>query len=235
MTSILVLGFLLGMRHALEADHLAAIASLVTGDRSLRRAALRGALWGVGHTLTLLIVGGGCLLLDAGLAEPLARGAELLVGLMLLVLGLDVLRRMRRRKVHVHPHRHADGTRHVHAHSHAGEAGHDPDHHEHDHSPPRRALAIGLVHGLAGSAALLLLTLQTVGSVRLGLAYIGLFGLGSILGMAALSAAIAVPLGLSARLLQRVHRGLEGAVAVATLAAGAWVLVRAAGPWSLGG
>lgn len=229
MITILTLGFLLGMRHALEADHLAAMASLVTSDRSLRRAAIRGALWGVGHTLTLLLVGGASLLLDAGLAAPVARGAEVVVGLMLLALGADLLRKMRKRRIHVHPHRHPDGTQHFHAHRHAKDEAHDPDHHAHRHSTPRRTVAIGLVHGLAGSAALLLLTLQTVGSVALGLAYIALFGLGSILGMAVLSAVIAVPLGLSARLLKRLHGGLEAAVAVATLATGAWVLYHSSG------
>ena len=102
---------------------------------------------------------------------------ELVVGLMLVFLGGQVLVRMRRRRIHLHVHQHGDGTAHLHVHRHERDESHDPNQHEHPHPArwPLRALVVGVVHGLAGSAALLLLTLSRVGSLGLGLAYIALF------------------------------------------------------------
>ena len=216
----------MGLRHAFEADHLAAVASLATRSRGVRGGLLQGAAWGLGHTLTLLLVGGACLLLGRALPEGWASGLEALAGLMLVALGADVLRRSRSQRVHVHVHQHGDGTQHWHAHRHEPEATHDPARHEHVHPQrlPARALAVGLVHGLAGSAALFLLTLQAVPSVGLGLVYIALFGVGSILGMAALSAVIMVPLRAASHRVARIQGGLEAAVGVATVAIGLKIL-----------
>jgi len=225
MISLLLLGLLLGMRHALEADHLAAVASLATRSKGTRATVLQGAVWGLGHTLTLLAVGGACLLLRAAISERVAAALEGAVGVMLLLLGADVLRRMRRRRVHLHVHRHADGTVHLHAHRHAPEEAHDPDHHQHTHEGfPLRALLVGMVHGLAGSAALLLLTLTTLSSAWLGVAYIAVFGIGSIAGMAVLAAVISLPLQGTARRLTGWHNGLEAVIGAGTLLVGAWVL-----------
>ncbi len=226
MLSVFLFGFLMGVRHAFEADHLAAVASLATRSRSLRSGVLQGTAWGLGHTITLLLVGGACLLLGQAIPERWAAGLEALVGLMLLALGLDVLRRSRRERVHVHLHQHGDGSRHWHAHRHEAEAAHDPARHEHAHPArlPLRAIAVGLVHGLAGSAALFLLTLQTAPSIGQGLAYIALFGAGSILGMAALSAVIMVPLRATSHLMTRVQGALEATVGLATVAIGIKVL-----------
>lgn len=230
MASILLLGFLLGMRHALEADHLAAVASLATRSRGLWHTVSQGAAWGLGHTLTLLLAGGICLLASASIPPRLARLLEAGVGIMLLALGGEVLWRARRRHLHLHVHRHDDGTMHLHAHSHAPGEAHGPAHRAHPHVHPhaegfpRRALLVGLVHGLAGSAALLLLTLSTLPSRWLGLIYILVFGLGSILGMAILSAVLAVPLQGTARLLTRTHRVVEVLTGLATVAIGVWVL-----------
>ena len=230
MTSLLLLGFLLGMRHALEADHLAAVASLATRSRSLGHTVAQGAAWGLGHTLTLLVAGGICLLASVAIPARLAHGFEMAVGVMLLVLGAEVLWRARRRHVHLHVHRHGDGTVHLHAHRHAAGEERGPQHHVHPHVHPhpegfpRRALLVGLVHGLAGSAALLLLTLATLPSRWLGLVYIAVFGLGSILGMAILSAVLAVPMQGTARVLTRAHDWVEVLTGIATLAIGVWVL-----------
>lgn len=231
MLSVFLFGVLMGVRHAFEADHLAAVASLATRSRSLRSGLLQGTAWGLGHTLTLLTVGGACLLLGRAIPEGWASGLEALVGVMLLALGVDVLRRSRRERVHVHVHQHADGMRHWHAHRHAPAAAHDPGRHEHPHPArlPLRAIAVGLVHGLAGSAALFLLTLQTVPSVGQGLAYIALFGVGSILGMAALSAVIMVPLRATSHLMGRVQGALEATVGVATVAIGIKILYETLG------
>ncbi len=227
--SLLLLGLLLGLRHALEADHLAAVASLATRSRSVRSTVLQGVSWGLGHTLTLLVVGGLCLLLRASIPDRLAGALEGAVGVMLLLLGADVLRRLRRERVHVHTHRHGDGTLHFHVHRHAPEEAHDPDHHkqahEHAHGLSRRALLVGLVHGLAGSAALLLVTVTTISSIGLGIAYIAVFGLGSILGMAALSAVIALPLQGPSRLAGW-SKGLEAVIGVSTILIGVWVLYK---------
>jgi ABC-type nickel/cobalt efflux system permease component RcnA len=220
--SILLLGFLIGMRHALEADHLAAVATLAARGGGRRATVVRGAVWGVGHTLALFLVAGLCLVLRLSIPEHVSQRLELAVGLMLLGLGTEIIWRWRRRGIHVHVHRHGDDRLHIHAHSHVPGEIHDPDHHTHAHAAPfpRRALAIGIVHGIAGSGALVVLTVQTLGSVWLGLVYVLLFGAGSIAGMAALSLVIAVPLELSAQRLTRMYSGLEVAIGLGTIAVG---------------
>jgi ABC-type nickel/cobalt efflux system permease component RcnA len=221
-----MLGFLMGMRHALDADHLAAVATLATRSRGMGGTVLRGAVWGFGHSLTLLVVGGVCLVLNASVPDHIGRLLELGVGLMLLGLGVEVLWRLRRHRVHVHAHRHHDGVVHLHAHSHAPDEAHDPGDHAHPHPQgfPRRALLVGMVHGLAGSAALVLLVLQSVGSLWVGLAYLGLFGAGSILGMAVLSMVIALPLQVSARVLTGANTALQMCIGVLTIGIGVWVI-----------
>ncbi len=228
MKSILILGLLMGMRHAMEADHLAAVASLATRGRGVRGTVLRGAVWGLGHTLSLALAGGACLLLGMAIPERVARMLELGVGIMLLALGAEVLWRLYRRRIHVHVHRHGDGKVHLHAHAHAPREVHDPDRHHHPHPEgfPGRALAVGMVHGLAGSAALVLMTLSGAGSPGLGLIYIGLFGLGSIAGMAALSAVIALPLHGMSRWLTGAINALEMAIGLSTIGIGLWVLYK---------
>lgn len=229
LTSTLMLGFLLGLRHALDADHVAAVATLATGTRSLGRTVAQGVAWGMGHTLTLMLFGGAVLVAGAVVPEQAARWLEMAVGVMLVGLGADALRRLRRERIHFHAHRHADSIAHFHAHSHRGEAApHDPKRHEHAHPPgfPARALIVGMVHGMAGSAALVLLSLEALRSPAWGLVYIAIFGLGSILGMALLSVAIAVPLRLTSRRLGWAYRGLAGTVGVATVMLGGWIVLR---------
>jgi ABC-type nickel/cobalt efflux system permease component RcnA len=231
--SLLLLGFVIGMRHALESDHLAAMATLVTDSDGLADTVRMGAAWGLGHTLTLFVFGSAVLVLDLVMPETLALSLEFVVGIMLAALGADLLWRVLSRRIHVHAHDHADGRRHLHAHSHAGDPahahrGHHHRHHTHGHPDrfPVRALVVGLVHGMAGSAALILLTLQTVQSPSLGLLYIAAFGAGSILGMAALSAVIALPLRLSLRGAAWIHGGFQCVVGLATLALGCSVVYR---------
>lgn len=231
-SSILLLGLLLGMRHALESDHVAAVASLASRRPSLRHAVLQGAVWGLGHTLTLFLACSAVLFFDRLMPERLVEALEAAVGLMLMVLGADVLRRLWRDRIHFHVHHHADGTTHFHAHSHKGETRHDPRHHRHEHPEgfPLRALCVGMMHGLAGSAALILLTLESATSPAIGLVYVALFGIGSIAGMALLSAAIAVPLQWSARSVTWLHNGLQGAVGVVTITIGALLFYANAAP-----
>ncbi len=225
---LLSLGFVIGMRHALESDHIAAVASLATRSHSIADTLRQGAAWGIGHTLTLFLFGSVVLLLDSVIPETVARLLECLVGVMLVILGIDVLGRLARERIHFHLHRHADGTLHFHAHSHAGETGH-PEVHQHHHGSrarlPLRALFVGTMHGMAGSAALILLTLQTVRSPLTGMLYIALFGIGSIAGMVALSLVIALPLRYSAGGLTRLHTSLQAAIGIATLLIGSTVLL----------
>ena len=227
LASILALGFLLGMRHATDADHVAAVATLATRSPSLAHTVVQGVAWGTGHTLTLMLVGGAVLVLGVVVPAQAAQALELAVGLMLVALGADALYRLRRERVHFHAHRHADGVAHFHAHSHRGEgAPHNPARHEHPHGFPGRALLVGMVHGMAGSAALILLSLEALRSPAWGFAYIAIFGLGSILGMAVLSAAIAVPLRLTSRHLKRTYDGLAAAVGLATVLLGCYIVYR---------
>ncbi|ROR32534.1 hypothetical protein [Inmirania thermothiophila] len=231
LVHVLALGFLVGMRHAVEADHVAAVASLATGSASRRETVWKGVLWGVGHTLTLFAVAVAVLAGGATLTEETAQRLELAVGVMLVLLGLDVLRRLVRERVHFHAHAHEDGRVHLHAHAHRGEAGpHDPARHVHRHPAglPLRALAVGMMHGMAGSAALLVLAAGAVGGTALGLLYVAVFGLGSILGMGLLSAAMSVPLAWSARALTWAHNGVQAAIGLLTLGLGARMV------WELG-
>lgn len=221
MTSIIFLGFLIGIQHALEADHIAAVASLATRNRSVNETVRQGVTWGVGHAFTLFLFGGVVVVMDTVIPEHLAQVLELAVGFMLLLLGLDVLRRLARDRIHFHSHRHGE-TLHFHAHSHQGELDHENDPHQHEHAGkfPVRALFVGIMHGMAGSAALIILALNSVTSISQGLLYIAMFGVGSILGMAALAVVISLPLRYTSRSLTWAHNGLKAAVGLVTIALG---------------
>jgi len=226
MGSILLLGLLIGMKHAVEADHIAAVASMTSSNRSLRDAFRLGIAWGLGHTMAIFAVGAIVLSLDTVLPERIALILEFGVGIMLVWLGFDVIRRLIKARIHFHAHRHQDGTKHFHAHSHANENAHNRQRHEHEHrrAIPLRALVVGLMHGMAGSAALILLTLGEIDSLWMAFAYMALFGLGSMLGMAALSIIIAVPLQRMAKHLTWGHSLLNALVGIVTVGIGAWVM-----------
>jgi cytochrome c biogenesis protein CcdA len=230
LISLVTLGFLMGVRHALEADHVAAVASLATRASSPRETARLAALWGAGHAATLLLVGGLVVWLGGAVPGSVARVLEAAAGVLLVVLGADVLRRLRRRRVHFHAHRHEGGVQHLHAHAHAGEpaAAHDPARHRHEHHGGLfcRALLVGSVHGMAGSAALVVLSLQAVSSTAGAVAYMAVFGAGAVAGMVLFSLAIALPLGLRVGRLEAASRGLEAALGAASVAIGAWTVVR---------
>src|SRR3979490_3160063 len=221
MFGILGLGFLLGMQHALEADHIAAVSSIAARRTHVGDIVKHGLTWGLGHTLTLFVFAGAAILLGRAIPETLARPLETAVGIMLVGLGAHVLWRWWRDRVHFHRHGHGDGTVHIHAHSHAGETTpHARASHAHAHGLRWRTLLVGLMHGMAGSAALLVLTVSQASSPAIGLGYIALFGIGSMVGMGALSTVIAVPLAVSARWLTRANRGLPGAAGGITIAIG---------------
>jgi len=226
MFGILGLGFLLGMQHALEADHIAAVSSIAARRSRVGDIVRHGLTWGLGHTLTLFAFAGAAILLGRAIPESVARPIEAAVGIMLVGLGAHVLWRLWRDRVHFHRHGHGDGTVHIHAHSHARDSvPHVSAVHAHAHGFRWRTLLVGLMHGMAGSAALLVLAVSQASSPALGLGYVALFGIGSMIGMGALSTVIAVPLVVSARWLTWANSGLQGAVGVITVAVGATTIV----------
>lgn len=222
LSSVLVLGFVIGMQHAFEADHLAAVSTLVSRKRGLAEMSRHGAIWGLGHTLALFAVSALVLFTPWALPERFGAGLELFVGLLLVALGGHLLWRLWRDRVHVHVHRHEEGEVHLHAHSHRD----DPEPHaesSHDHQHPAhgfKTLLVGLTHGAAGSAALTVFVAASFDSPATGLAYVLLFGLGSILGMAVLSAVIALPLTATARRLTWANRALQITVGLVSIGIG---------------
>jgi len=180
LDSLLALGFVLGLRHATEADHVAAISTIVTERRSLLSSSIVGAFWGVGHTLALLIAGVGVLLLRYHMTDRMAHGLELCVGMMLVLLGANVLRTLAHRGASL-SHDHATVTSYSRS----------------EAWLVARPLLVGMVHGLAGSAPLLLLTLAVVPSPLGAFLYIAVFGAGSIMGMTVMSVLVGVPARLT--------------------------------------
>jgi high-affinity nickel permease len=229
MISLLALAFLIGMQHATEADHVAAVASITGKPNSLRQMLRLGAVWGLGHTVTLFILAGSALVLGWSIPDLIASMLEGAVGVLLVGLGAHVLYRLWQDRVHFHVHAHLDGRPHFHAHSHRGEtSGLDLRHnwtpHGHEHRFSWRALFVGMMHGLAGSSALLMITVSQVKSVSLGLTYIAIFGLGSILGMALMSCVITIPLLQSAKKLTWLNHTLQGGLGVFTIVIGGNIL-----------
>lgn len=203
------LGFLLGMKHALDADHIVAVTTIVSRSRSILRSMLVGVSWGLGHTLVLFVVGFGALVLKLTVPDKLALSMEFVVGIVLVLLGIPLVKRLVRDRVHLHWHRHGD-TGHLHSHSH-------DDSPQHDHRHVRRPLLIGMVHGLAGSGALTLLVLSSMPSVLQGMVFLLLFGAGSILGMLLFSGVIGLPFKLAAGISARLNlwvQGIAGAVSI---------------------
>ena len=222
MFGVLGIGFLLGMQHALEADHIAAVSSIAARRTDVRDIVKHGLTWGLGHTVTLFVFAGAAILLGHTIPEHLARPLETAVGVMLVGLGAHVLWRLWRDRVHFHQHGHGDGTEHIHVHSHLNEAvPHRECAHLHQHGFRWRTLLVGLMHGMAGSAALLVLAISQVANAAYGMFYVLIFGIGSMLGMGALSVVIAVPLAASARWLTWANRSLQGGVGAITIGIGA--------------
>lgn len=177
-------GFLLGVKHALDADHIVAISAIVSQSKKLLESTLLGIFWGIGHTLTLLLIGLIVLAFRLTIPVKLALFLELLVGVVLVILGVSVIRAAFGYEIHLHPHEHHK-RKHFHFHFHkvSEPKGVKGQPHQHEH----RSFFIGMIHGLAGSAALMLLVLTTINSFYIGLLYIILFGIGSILGMSLFS------------------------------------------------
>ena len=226
----LLLGFLVGMAHAFEADHMAAIGTLASsGKATPKRLAFLGASWDMGHTTTLFVISLPVILFGVILTERFAAGLEFAIGLMLIGLGAQVFYKLWKTRVHLHLHEH-DGKRHFHAHSHAGDAmphSENPHHHKH-RAFSFRAYAVGLAHAAAGSAGLVALAAAATQNAATALVYILVFGVGSILGMAALTYAAGWPLRLAEKTAARLLKTVRMATGAAAVAVGVMVMYEAA-------
>jgi len=244
--AILVIGFFLGMRHATDPDHVIAVSTIVTHERSLSKAALIGALWGVGHTLTILVVGAAIILFNLVIPTRVGLSMELAVGLMLILLGVlnltGVTKWLSEKFSPAHPHVtgehahiHEHGS-HLHFHTHA----HAPakEHHADSLAAPRwlsrpfaklgvfhslRPLFIGIVHGLAGSAAVALLVLTTIHNPRWAVLYLLIFGVGTVAGMILITAAISLPFTYAGSRFAWMNRGLITASGLLSLGFGLFI------------
>ena len=201
--TILIIGLILGLQHAVEADHLAAVSTIVSEKKSLFAASIVGGFWGVGHTISLFLVGLAVIVLKLQIPEGFETTLEACVGMMLVVLGANALWRLfRAKKFHAHTHTHGE-REHLHFHAHKGEV-------EDSHHPfGPRSIFIGMLHGLAGSAALMLLLIPTIPSPTTALLYILVFGLGSIIGMMAMSFLIGLPLHFTADRFNMINTGIR--------------------------
>ena len=220
--TILMLGFVLGLRHALDTDHIAAVATVLAQRPSWRASSLVGLSWGLGHTVVLLLVGALVLVLRVPIPEPIAMAAEFAVGVMLVVLGGLLGIKLVKEQWHMHQHDH-DGAKHVHLHSHVESPGHG---HSHWWRESVRPLCIGMAHGLAGSAALLLLVVASAHSVMEGLVYITVFGCGSILGMMLIGLILSFPVVWSLRLGQPVFLAVQGVACLGSVGIGLSIIYR---------
>jgi high-affinity nickel-transport protein len=244
LAAVLALGFVLGMRHATDPDHVIAVTTILSRHRSTRRAAVVGAVWGLGHTLTILVVGGGIVLFGWVIPPRVGLSMELAVGVMLVILGITSLRGVARGAreavvaardgAHAHAHAHGD---YVHTHVHA----HDPERHPHrpDDTPIARLdrflaserwyhvvrpLLVGVVHGLAGSAAVALLVVPAIGGSVLAVWYLLVFGGGTIAGMTLVTVAVSVPFAATSSVRWTgMHRALRMVTGVASVAFGLFI------------
>ncbi len=236
-------GFVLGIRHSFDPDHLAAMGTIAVESRSLLRSAVVGAMWGVGHTTSLLLCGLVVLSLRVTIPERIALGLEMGVAAMLVGLGVILILRSARGEMHVHAHSHPDGV--VHAHIHAHEDGFDASArdarliHAHAHgvrgflaalvgrsgsrlgTVSRRPFWVGIVHGLAGTAGLVVLVgLEAAPGLLPGIAYIVLFGAGLVVGMMIVSSLLSVPFLLPSRRLFRLNAAARFAAGLASATLG---------------
>lgn len=212
--AILALGFFLGMRHATDPDHVVAVSTIVARERTLRAAAPVGVLWGVGHTLTIFLVGGAIILFGVVIPPRLGLGMEFSVAIMLVLLGALNVRSIfvDARAIAHHGH---DGPTHAHA----------------EPRPPglgklgsARPLVVGIVHGLAGSAAVALLVLGAIRDAWWGVLYLLIFGVGTVAGMLIITVAMAVPVIAAARRFERLHRALAVVTGLASIVFGAFLV-----------
>ncbi len=218
LLTFVVIGFLLGMRHATDPDHVVAVSTIVSGEHDIKRSAWIGMAWGIGHTLTILAVGGAIIVFRITVAPRVGLAMELAVALMLIVLGLkNVGATFAIRPANSQPT--ADPT---HGHSH-----HLPalDHWFHQFTSYQmvRPLIVGIVHGLAGSAAIALLVLSTISNLTWSIAYLAVFGVGTILGMMLITLTIGTTFAYGQKRFASVGRHFRLAAGLISLAFGVFI------------
>jgi len=201
--SVLLIGFVLGLTHAVEADHLAAVSAIVSEKKNIFTSAIIGGFWGLGHTISLFVVGALVIFLKFQISEETEAKLEAIVGGMLILLGLNALRKIfTAKEIHAHSHEHG-GHAHTHIHLHKDEK----EKWHHRFSP--RSVIIGMVHGLAGSAGLMLIVIPSIASPTVALFYILIFGVGSIAGMMLMSLLIGLPFHFTANKFNFLNKGIR--------------------------
>jgi ABC-type nickel/cobalt efflux system permease component RcnA len=226
--SAVVLGFVLGLRHALDPDHVVAVSTIVSGEPSWRRSSLIGSFWGLGHATSLLVLGGIIVAFRINITELQARRLEIIVSVMLVGLGIYAVRAARAGfRLHAHTHTH-EGTgtgekkEHVHLHTHQPHA--QPVHqHEHTLKFGLRPYAIGLVHGIAGSGGLALLVMATARTKSEGFLYMTALAFGAMVGMGILSALLTLPLSAMRTRYETLHLRFQFTSGVCSVAFGLWL------------
>ena len=227
LANTLLFGFLIGLKHALEADHVAAVAALASESRSIKSALALGATWGLGHTITLFIFSSAVLIFDTVITKQTTFFLEFLVGCMLVFMGGKVIKEIIKKRIHFHKHSHLDGTTHIHFHSHADDnIERQSKLHEHSHQKnfSIQALMVGMMHGIAGSTALIILTLDSVSTIQTRLVYILLFGFGTLIGMSLLSLMITIPLRKSKYTTKYTYLSLKAFIGLGTLFLGMTIM-----------
>lgn len=229
MLGMVLIGFVIGLWHALDLDHIGAMITFVASHDSSPKQAIRyGVLWATGHALMLLLMA--LLIMDfhVEVSGEIASIMEFMVGVMLVVLALDMFRRIRSLKLHSHHHPHDNVLAHDHLHVHFQTETHKYESHTHMHTGKDdylfRALLVGLMHGMAGSAALILLVVNTVASVRMGILYVIFFSLGAMAGMAVLSVFISMQLRRSALCSLALATRVRGCAAIVVLSIGLFLM-----------
>lgn len=219
LLTALGLGFLLGLRHALDADHIVAVTTIVSQGKSLIRSAMVGLTWGLGHALTLLAAGFAVLAFRLVIPSKFSLAMEFTIGVILVLLGIPLVRRMMSR-THTHWHQHGQEL-HEHSHSHQSS-----DAHEHRHL--RRPFLLGMVHGLAGSGVLTVMVLSAMPSVGEGLMFLLIFSVGSILAMLIFGGLIGLPFKLTAERAVKWNVWIQGAAGLTSVVLGLFIMWRAA-------
>lgn len=225
LLSVSGVGFLLGLRHALDPDHVVAVTAIASERAGLRRASLIGACWGLGHALALTLAAGAILALKLSVPVGVATALEATVALMLVGIGAVAIKAALRYRLHAHAHDH-DGRAHVHFHAHPSGEAHAEHRHRHALGGGLKPFLVGCVHGLAGSAGLALLALGTAPSLGAGLAYVAMLGMGSLVGMLLLSGLMSLPLAYLQSRYAVLHGRAQLAAGAVSVAFGCWLLGR---------
>lgn len=214
--ALITTGLILGTLHALDADHVVAVSTLMTETKSIKKAAKLGVFWGIGHTTALLMIGLSVILLKITIPEQFGAPFELMVGGIIILLGIKILYTSFGTKTHTHTHTHGDLS-HTHIHL-------TREKEKNHHRKPLTAFLIGTIHGTAGSAALMLIVLSTIKNTLQGIMYIGMFGIGTVIGMSIMTTVIGWSLITTTKKINRIQKPLHATIGVASILFGVFFL-----------